>query len=233
MASAETGLSDLPRELYRLIITSGLSAQEVCQLSRCASTRAFAADALPPACRCCRAPSCQQVNLPPCRSSRALRAASEANSIWTELLQRDFPGGSTAAQLLEHRAAAVAAVAAAVPNGDSTLTAPMAAEVAVPMPGSINVVAGAAAHVRGPVAHGAAAASSAKLVYSWLARRHTCDRCKAPFCDGHNDPGACSFHPGVLFSGGEWKFGRLLQQCRAVSCIAVLVSTSNTFLQAS
>ncbi len=43
---------------------------------------------------------------------------------------------------------------------------------------------------------------SPRETYALLSATRTCVRCKLPFKDGANGPSACTFHPGVLFSGG-------------------------------
>ncbi|KAL4432179.1 hypothetical protein ABPG77_005941 [Micractinium sp. CCAP 211/92] len=40
-------------------------------------------------------------------------------------------------------------------------------------------------------------------VYTWLSKAYNCDRCGQEFTDATNTPASCSFHPGILFSGGQ------------------------------
>lgn len=42
----------------------------------------------------------------------------------------------------------------------------------------------------------------AREAYRWLAAQWACERCGQAFSDGANSPSACTFHPGILFSGG-------------------------------
>eukprot|EP00887_Chlorella_sp_A99_P005677 scaffold1.g5677.t1 len=119
--------------------------------------------------------------------SKAWRQASEAPAVWIAAQQRDFPHAELAGKLLAQRAAGVpggtgdSGEASSARNGGSSSRGhDFWAEVTSPQ-------------------HKPAA----KLVYKLLAARHTCDRCKKEFCDGDNDQGSCTFHPGVLFSGGQ------------------------------
>ncbi|KAL4534312.1 hypothetical protein Ndes2437B_g03593 [Nannochloris sp. 'desiccata'] len=55
--------------------------------------------------------------------------------------------------------------------------------------------------------------NSSREIYTLLARKRTCVRCKLAYKDGENTPTACNYHPGLLFSGGQLNGSALRFTC--------------------
>lgn len=54
---------------------------------------------------------------------------------------------------------------------------------------------------------------SYREIYTLLAKKRTCVRCKLTYTDGDNTPTACNYHPGLLFSGGQLNGSALRFTC--------------------